>query len=157
MIQVPGRLRVIQETLETKKDRRDYGLVLGKILTRPCSGTQRKRTKKPLAGRSHERSPLLSSNQDPEDTNKQDNETAKPGPPPSNLSQILTPQSLLLLLGYALLGLQNLSYDAMFPVFLNYPAQGLEDSPETSLPFKFTFGIGMGKRLSALSGHILCG
>ena len=131
--------------MESKKDSRDYGLVLGEILTSPCTRRREKPVKLPRPERVDERSPLLggdSRGSDPE-IDKND-KPAEAEEPTLSWREMLTPQVILILLGYTLLGLQSLSFDAMFPVFLNYPAFPTEDNPEATLPFKFAQGLGMG-------------
>ena len=121
--------------------------MLGKLLVTPCSGHRTKPKNPSLFGRDDERTPLLQENgsdRDPEHNTKASKPEEPDGPAPT-WSEILTPQANLILLANALLGLQTLAFDAMFPVFLNYPSQSMEDNPEVKLPFKFAHGLGMGK------------
>ncbi|KAJ6036494.1 MFS transporter [Penicillium herquei] len=122
----------LQETLESKKDQRDYGLELGKALTRPC--TSRQKGSADSKSLDEERATLL-----PRATKKK---PAKPVTRPS-WSQIFTPQSCLVLLSYTLCSGLGMAFDAVFPVFLNYPVQDFENNPDVELPFKFASGFGV--------------
>ena len=122
----------LQETLETKKDRRDIGLELGKALTRPC--TSRRKGGADSKTSDEERATLL----------PQKKKTSKPVTRPT-WSQILTPQSCLVLTSYTLISGLGMAFDAVFPVFLNYPVQDLKNNPDVQLPFKFASGFGVGK------------
>jgi hypothetical protein len=59
-------------------------------------------------------------------------------------SQVLTPQSKLVLASYFALALHSMAFDALLPVFLYHPTQDLDD-PDVHLPFKFSGGYGIGK------------
>lgn len=65
---------------------------------------------------------------------------------PQKLSwtEILTPQSQLVLFAYAALGLHSLAFDSVFPVFLNYPVEESGDNLGVKLPFQFIGGFGIG-------------
>ncbi|KAJ5713810.1 glutamate carboxypeptidase [Penicillium malachiteum] len=125
----------LQETLESKKNQRDYGLELGQALTRPC--TSRQKGNADSKSLDEERATLL-----PRDTKKK---PTKPKTRPS-WSQIFTPQSCLVLTSYTLCSGLGMAFDAVFPVFLNYPVQDFENNPDVELPFKFASGFGVGKR-----------
>jgi MFS family permease len=124
----------LEETLETKKDRYDPGLALGKALTRPCMSRRQRQAE--LKGLDEERTTLLSGG-------KRVQKKKKPVTRPS-WSQILTPQSRLILLSYTLMSGLGMAFDSVFPVFLHYPVQDLHDNPNVQLPFKFASGFGVG-------------
>ncbi len=128
----------LEETLESKRDRYDPGLVLGKALTRPCmSARQRQAESK---GLDEERTALLSGG------TRASKKTRKPVIRPS-WSQIFTPQSKLILLSYTLMSGLGMAFDSVFPVFLHYPVQDLRNNPNVQLPFKFASGFGVGQFL----------
>lgn len=60
-------------------------------------------------------------------------------------SQIFTPQSILVLISYTLVSGLGMAFDSVFPVFLHWPVQDLENNPDVELPFKFASGFGIGK------------
>lgn len=129
----------LEETLESKRDRYDPGLVLGKALTRRCmSARQRQAESK---GEDEERTALLSGG-----TRASKKKTKKPVIRP-RWSQILTPQSKLILLSYTLMSGLGMAFDSVFPVFLHYPVQDLHNNPNVQLPFKFASGFGVGQFL----------
>lgn len=59
-------------------------------------------------------------------------------------SQIFTPQSTLVLISYTLVSGLGMAFDSVFPVFLHWPVQDLENNPDVELPFKFASGFGIG-------------
>lgn len=61
--------------------------------------------------------------------------------------QILTPQSRLILLAYALMSMHTMAFDSVLPVFLHSPVQRLHENPDVQLPFKFLGGFGIGMHL----------
>ncbi|PGH17927.1 hypothetical protein AJ79_00826 [Helicocarpus griseus UAMH5409] len=133
----------LQETLESKKGHRDCGLVLGDMLKRPFM--RRKERKTPhgfIVDERDETTPLLDPDTREPDTER--NSTTKRADPP-NLpwSQILTPQSNLVLMAYATMSLHTLAFDSVFPVFLNHKTQDFENNPDVKLPFKFSGGFGI--------------
>ncbi|PGH10191.1 hypothetical protein AJ80_07550 [Polytolypa hystricis UAMH7299] len=133
----------LEETLATKKHQRDCGLVLGDMLTRPCMGKRRKPVRGSKHGNRDETTPLLGS--DSVDPDMEHNVSVAKEPPTKapKWSQILSLQSNLILLTYAALALHTLAFDALFPVFLDYPIRDIENDPAVKLPFKFVSGFGM--------------
>ncbi|GLI77446.1 hypothetical protein PoHVEF18_005736 [Penicillium ochrochloron] len=124
----------LEETLESKRDRYDPGLELGKALTRPCVSSRRRQAE--LKGVDEERTALLPGGIQAQKKIK------KPVTRPS-WSQIFTPQSKLILLSYTLMSGLGMAFDSVFPVFLHYPVQDLHDNPNVQLPFKFASGFGV--------------
>ncbi|KAJ5934348.1 glutamate carboxypeptidase [Penicillium verhagenii] len=123
----------LRETLATKKDQRDYGLELGKALTRPCTSRNKRGAESKDSSEDAERATLLP---------RKKKEEAKPIARVS-WSQIFTPQSCLILTSYTLISGLGMAFDAVFPVFLNYPVQEYENNPDVQLPFKFAGGFGV--------------
>lgn len=123
----------LEETLETRKDRYDPGLALGRVLTRPC--TARRNRQAELKGTDEERTTLLSG---------RSKQKTKP-PVRPRWSEVFTAQSSLVLVAYTLTSGLLMAFDSVFPVFLHSPVQDLQDNPDVQLPFKFTGGFGIGK------------
>ncbi|KAJ5654430.1 permease of the major facilitator superfamily [Penicillium lividum] len=119
----------LRETHVTKKDQRDLGLELGKALTRPCTSRNKRSTE--TKDSDEERATLLPRKK------KEAIPIARP-----SWGQVFTPQSCLILTSYTLISGLGMAFDAVFPVFLNYPVQNL-DSPDVQLPFKFAGGFGV--------------
>lgn len=135
----------LKETLESKKDRRDWGLVLGNYLSRSVQVFWA-RMKCGLSGRDmEETTPLLKSTSS-ETMSKADDEEASPVQDPTfseppKWADIFTKQSILNLATYSLLALHSIGFDQMIPVFLHHGKQDLS-SPSVHLPFKFKSGFG---------------
>ncbi|KAK2749672.1 hypothetical protein FQN57_005894 [Myotisia sp. PD_48] len=135
----------LKETLESRKHDRDYGLLLGKMLTRKCCG-RRAKAKKATHHHDDESAPLLAdTNAAPQSPGPQQSKTATKDSPlkPLRWSDILTARSVMVLAAYAGLGSHALAYDSMLPVLLNLPVKDLKHDPNTKLPLKFTSGFGM--------------
>ncbi|KAH6619767.1 major facilitator superfamily domain-containing protein [Chaetomium sp. MPI-SDFR-AT-0129] len=138
-------LLFLKETLHTKRNQRDWGLVLGEKLT----GTFKRRSKanpkrRRLSFVDDEASaPLLAdsamSSTDQLATDQQQQQQQQP----ITYSEIFTSQTSINLLAYTFLALHAVAYDQILPVFLNYP-RVVPDESNTSLPFKFTGGFGLG-------------
>ncbi|EDN08085.1 conserved hypothetical protein [Histoplasma mississippiense (nom. inval.)] len=134
-------LLFLQETLASKKGHQDWGLALGKILTRPFA--RRKEQKTPrgiLVSEEDETTPLLV----PPSTRTQGgDEGQKKHTPNLSWSQILIPQSNLVLLAYSTMSMHTVAFDSVFPVFLNHKLQDYKNNPDVKLPFKFSGGFGI--------------
>ena len=112
----------LKESLESKKHRRDYGLVLGRYLTSCCS-----------SARSQLR-PTDDFESNP--TMRKPNEKTKP----ATYREVLTRQSTIDLLAYMLLGLHGVAYDQLLPVLMHL---SVECCGGRELPLKFTGGFGL--------------
>ncbi|KAA8648588.1 MFS transporter [Aspergillus tanneri] len=123
----------LHETLASKKDNRDYGLILGRLLIRPCTSRPEKRR---YRVEDDETTSLLHDRQ-PQQSGKKDS-----GKRPS-WKEVFSPQSKLVLLAYALMSMHTMAFDSVLPVFLHSPVQRLHDNPEVRLPFKFVGGFGV--------------
>ncbi|KAL4810779.1 major facilitator superfamily domain-containing protein [Aspergillus unguis] len=125
----------LHETLLAKQGHRDSGLVLGRMLTRPF--TRRR-------GKSHsqrmlddEQAPLLG---------EREPDTKPPTQPEVrkySWTEVLNPQSTLILLAYTLMSVHTMAFESLLPVFLHTPVQPIEGNPDVHLPFKFIGGFGM--------------
>lgn len=137
----------LKETLEIKKDRRDYGIILGKILLSPCTG------KKPLKSmkktfEEEQSAPLLKHSRNSSavsiDTGVDVQENREAAAAPPTYREVFSRQSNLNLLTYSILALHSLAYDQLLPVFMHYPQQtDRNTNPEVRLPFKFSGGFGL--------------
>ena len=134
----------LKETLETKKDQRDYGIILGRLLLLPFapkkSGPKRSREDEPLLGHSRK---VSTTSLDTDNDAHKNHEAVRIVAPPT-YRQVFSRQSNLNLLAYSLLALHSLAYDQLLPVLMHYPRQmDRSTNPDVSLPFKFTGGFGL--------------
>ncbi|KAL9074902.1 MAG: hypothetical protein Q9161_002041 [Pseudevernia consocians] len=137
----------LRETLENRKDQRDYGIIFGKLLLLPF------RRKKPGSKWSlvEEQSASLlkhsrnsSSASLSTDIDAQENRKAVPVAAPLTYREVFSRQSNLNLLAYSLLALHSLAYDQLLPIFMHYPQQiDRSTNPDVHLPFKFSGGFGL--------------
>ena len=119
-----------KETLETRKDDRDIGRVLGHALMTCCKSRTRKY---PRSQGADEITPLLP-----------DPAKHKPAEPPPSYREVFQHQSNLNLLAYTLLALHSIAFDQLVPVFLHLPPQlDRSTNPDVQLPFKFAGGFGL--------------
>ncbi|MCJ1281177.1 hypothetical protein MMC26_000495, partial [Xylographa opegraphella] len=139
------------ETLETKKHHRDYGLVLGKLLTRMF---RKKRDKFQWRSGEEQSSSLLKHarmgswdsatevHEEDREANQASRKTANTAP--LSYRDVFSPQSNINLLTYTLLAMHSVTYDQLLPVFMHLPPQlGRATSPDVQLPFKFAGGMGL--------------
>lgn len=136
---------IVQETLESKKGHRDYGLVLGEILTSPCTSRKRKRKNRFHSSKTEndETAALLGDRESqPQQSRKKEAPTERP-----SWSQVFSPQSNLVLLAYTMLATHTMAFDSQFPVLMHYPVQEIHSNPDVKLPFKFAGGFGVGMSL----------
>jgi MFS family permease len=113
----------LKESLESKKDRRDYGRVLGSYLIKPCTRSKRKIA----ATDDYESKAPLKTSRKPDDL------------PPPSYREVFTRQSNLGLLSYCILAFHSVPFGQLLPVFLHLPVQ----REGVSLPLKFTGGFGL--------------
>ncbi|KAF2875986.1 major facilitator superfamily domain-containing protein [Massariosphaeria phaeospora] len=135
----------LHETLETKKNERDYGLVIGAKLTAWVRKTYylwRPRTKE-----EPERESLLAHHKPhhDEETGNDISSIMVERQVAPGMREVLTFQTTLNLVVYTMLALYSLAYDQLLPVFWHHPPQSIDD-PNVSLPFKFAGGFGLGPR-----------
>ncbi|KAK1597451.1 major facilitator superfamily transporter [Colletotrichum navitas] len=115
LISVATATLFLKETLESKRHKPDWGLLLGERLTRPFRRSRPPPTTLPTSDE-----PPLSTARPP-----------RPWSPPS-----------INLLCYTFLALHSVAYDQILPVFLNYPVQA-HTPDNTHLPFQFSGGFGL--------------
>ena len=132
----------LKETLETRKDRPDYGRTLGDMLLRLF---QRKKTKR--WAHEDQTSSLLKHSRMSSVSTLADEEMSQPQkavPARVTYREVFTYQSSLNLLTYSLLALHSIAYDQLLPIFMHYPLQpDRASNPDVTLPFKFTGGFGI--------------
>lgn len=126
-----------RETLAEKKDRKDYGLIVGSALTRSC--TRRKRPAWYTRQTSEAGEALLNDTSNPASPI---NARKLPMPKPSSgWAHVFTYQSSLNLLVYTFLAMHSVAFDQLLPVFLDFsPVQTIDD-PNVKLPFNFRGGF----------------
>lgn len=127
----------LRESLEDRRENRDYGLIAGRLLTRSC----RKRERSAYSGRprySEEGEAFLSRNEDV--TTPVKHKEAAPAVP-RGWTQVFTPQSNLNLAAYTFLAMHSVAFDQLLPVFMDLnPVQTIDD-PKVRLPLRFRGGF----------------
>ncbi|KAI7286306.1 MFS general substrate transporter [Hortaea werneckii] len=151
-IGITNGLLFLEETLETKKGKRDYGRVVGEKIT----GLVKSRVLKveeilhlrssSSAREEAETEPLLKPQEDEEAA--PNNDSAKSTSPPPELREIMTPQSALNLLVYFGLAMHTMAFDQLLPVYMSYPSINLGDPqditpPSPNSPLKFAGGYSL--------------
>ncbi|KAI0598474.1 major facilitator superfamily domain-containing protein [Biscogniauxia sp. FL1348] len=145
LISMTTGILFLQETLQSKRHSRDWGLVLGQRITDVFreKPQQREQHFRRLSFQDTEASaPLLQVDQavKPAQPVTQELEIKKSTAPPMHM--VFSRQSVVNLVAYTFLALHSVAYDQVLPVFLNYPEQ--EHTPSnTSLPFFFSGGFGL--------------
>ncbi|KAL9103704.1 MAG: hypothetical protein Q9187_008979, partial [Circinaria calcarea] len=138
----------LRETLETRKYRRDYGRILGKLLTRPFKSrkptTKWKHDSEQSASLlKHRRMSSITSGNDQYDSEGSRAKNVSSVAPPS-YREVFQPQSNINLLAYSLLALHSVAYDQLLPVFLHLtPQPNRSTNPAVHFPFKFAGGFGI--------------
>jgi hypothetical protein len=124
----------LKETLESRRHRRDWGLDMGKRITRPFRRMSPNRARRTSFVDGEATAPLLPTRSNPR---RVPTSRAKP-----SMSEVFTKQTSIGLIAYTFMALHSVAYDQVLPVFLNLPAH--EQTPENSkLPFQFTGGFGL--------------
>ncbi|SPQ18812.1 ea73b43c-9629-4714-a883-43897362c394 [Thermothielavioides terrestris] len=130
-------LLFLKETLQSKRHRRDWGLLLGEKLTRPFKRSKPHARRRRLSFVDDEASaPLLA------ESTLSTSEQIASKTQPISFNEIFTPQTSINLVAYTFLALHSVAYDQVLPVFLNYP-RVVPDETNTHLPFQFTGGFGL--------------
>ena len=137
----------LKESLETKRNSRDHGRIIGKLLLRPF------KPKKPRAAKwQHEEeqsSSLLKHSRGSSSASTEHDVDVRAEPTsirlaPPSYREVFSYQSNLNLLTYSLLALHSVAYDQLLPIFMHYPRQTDRSlNPNVRLPFKFTGGFGI--------------
>ncbi|KAG5926328.1 hypothetical protein E4U42_003422 [Claviceps africana] len=141
LISLTSAVFFLKETLASKRDERDWGISVGKRISRAL--TRRQRDGFPGGDNQRRRSfvddgataPLLSNRRIP-------NNKKAGRPPPVRFLDIFTMQTNLVMVAYFFLAFHSVAYDQNVTVFLNYPL--MEHTPDnTRLPFYFNGGFGL--------------
>lgn len=136
LVSVASAFLFLKETLASKRDKKDVGLLAGKRLARafklrsPSLVNQRR----PSFADGEATAPLI-----PTKVPKKANVKQLPA---AGMKEVFTKQTTINLLAYAFLAFHSVAWDQNVTVFLNYPK--MERTPEnTKLPFYFTGGFGL--------------
>jgi Major Facilitator Superfamily len=131
----------LQETLADKKSKKDYGLILGELLTGSC------RKRKPNRWRADiddAATPFLRSTTSSEMSTPTGKKPSQPLPRQrTGWAQVFTRQSNINLAVYTFLAMHSVAYDQLLPIFMHHPVQSIQD-PSVHLPLKFAGGFGIG-------------
>lgn len=147
LIGITSGFLFLQETLADKKHRKDYGLLIGSALTKPC--TRRTRPSWSTKVGDEEAEGLLGSNSVPSSPIQE--RDAGRLEQSSGWGQVFTYQSNLNLLVYTFLAMHSVSFDQLLPVFLDFSPVRTIDDPSAKLPLKFSGGFNLDSgRIGAL-------
>ncbi|GAW21220.1 hypothetical protein ANO14919_107380 [Xylariales sp. No.14919] len=130
----------LKETLQSKQNSRDWGLVLGQRITeafRDHPLRRQQKLRRYSLQDAEASAPLLQANRASRST-KATHE--KPSTP--SMSAVFTRQTVINLVSYTFLALHSVAFDQVLPVFLNFPTQE-HNNLNTSLPFFFSGGFGL--------------
>ncbi|KAI0170720.1 major facilitator superfamily protein [Pestalotiopsis sp. NC0098] len=140
LISVTTGVLFLKETLASKRDSRDWGLVLGERIKASLPGQKPKKTRRYSFQDDEASAPLLGSDASRRANSEAAHKRAPPSPP--SYRSVFTYQSSVNLISYTFLALHSVAYDQILPVFLNYPRDE-HDPADFRLPFVFTGGFGM--------------
>ncbi|RMZ78316.1 hypothetical protein DV737_g3935, partial [Chaetothyriales sp. CBS 132003] len=130
----------LRESLESRRHKRDYGILLGQLLTSPCT----RRSKRTILGNnSGETDPLIPADGNQLSNSKsqshQHSQGTRSGP---SWDQVFSRQSNINLVVYTFLAAHSIAYDQLLPIFMHHPVQSIDD-PAIHLPLKFAGGFGL--------------
>lgn len=135
----------LRETLEIKKHRKDYGVVLGDALKRLIFKRKPANPRwRPNEG--DQSAPLMKhddgSEVDPTSPMVARTPIATYRPPPYR--EVFSRQSNINLAVYTLLAMHSVAFDQLLPIFMHHPTREMGDNAHVHLPFKFAGGFGIG-------------
>lgn len=137
LIGISAGILFFRETLEEKKSHRDYGLLLGKVLTSTC--TRRKRARS--WSNPEESQPFLDGT-----ASELSSPLANRAPPlprkNPGWAEVFSRQSNINLVVYTFIAMHSAAYDQLLAIFMHYPVQSRHD-PAVQLPIKFAGGFGI--------------
>ncbi|KAF7852958.1 hypothetical protein EAF04_010835 [Stromatinia cepivora] len=152
MIGITTGILFLRETLESKRNKKDWGLEMGKKVmssSKVLCCQPRPKHHSPGHPAYDESSasllrPTSASESDSSKTFDDNFESSKSKPPvtPPSLREVFTRQSVINLIAYTFLALHSVSYDQILSVFMHHPRQ-IHDPTNTQLPFKFSGGFGL--------------
>lgn len=144
LISVATATLFLKETLESKRHKPDWGLLLGERLTRPF-----RRSRPHNYHHAHVRrtsfvdgeatAPLVPTKLNPPAQPLDDSKQSAEAP---SMKEVFTAQTSINLLCYTFLALHSVAYDQILPVFLHHPKQ-VHNPENTHLPFQFSGGFGL--------------
>lgn len=141
LIGITVSILFLKETHEDRASRKDYGLILGSLLTSSCSKRTRPRKAIWKGDDEGEADPFLS-----EHGSALTSPTATKKPRPTrkkpSWADIFSKQSSVNLVAYTGLAMHSVAFDQLVPVFMHHPVQSVND-PEVHLPLKFAGGFGL--------------
>lgn len=141
LISITCGILFLRETLAEKRGRKDYGLVVGSSITKPCTGPRRPAWY--IRGGEEAEEGLLGPNTTSNPCSPVDGRKLPISELPSGWAQVFTYQSNLNLLVYTFLAMHSVSFDQLLPVFLDFsPVQTIDD-PNVKLPFHFRGGFNL--------------
>ncbi|KAI9839763.1 MAG: hypothetical protein M1838_004265 [Thelocarpon superellum] len=134
----------LRESLATRKDRPDYGVMLGRKLVKLFTRSRKASSKHDVGERDRllgpspsSSTPTLSSVPDAEDSR------TTVAPAKHTFRDVFTPQSTIALGAYSMVALHSLSFDQLLPIFMHHPRQKHDANPNVQLPLKFGGGFGI--------------
>jgi hypothetical protein len=139
LISITTAVLFLRETLEGKREHMDWGLLMGKRLTRTF-----KRGPRPTAQRRRSfvdgeaTAPLLPTGPS---SHGHGHDPPTPRGAPS-MREVFLGQTTVCLAAYTFLALHSIAYDQVLPVFLSYPVKA-HTPDNTHLPFVFNGGFGL--------------
>ncbi|KAI9646901.1 hypothetical protein NHQ30_004901 [Ciborinia camelliae] len=146
----------LRESLESKRGRIDYGILLRERFVAAVSKfwnrLRGKNDKNEDKEDDLETAPLLSNDNSPIPSILNvvvDIPQAPDNPPKAIWREVLDRQTVVCIISYGFLSMHATSYDTLISVFMARPKQD-SSLPHTHLPFKFNGGFGSGKFVSSL-------
>ncbi|OJD40326.1 major facilitator superfamily transporter [Diplodia corticola] len=140
----------LHETLETKKDETDYGLILGEKLESAFNNQIVRAKNVWHRAKGEETEPLLKhadssmSNQDGDEDQTNDDPRNRAEQKHVTIREVLTVQSVTNLVIYTVLAMHSIGYDQLLPVFMHHPAHPRDGSSyDPANPLKFSNGFGI--------------
>jgi len=146
-----------RETLEDKKDSKDYGLIAGSLLTTSCTG--RKYPAWHQRNTDEQAEAFLSSGNTSNPSSPVLDRQPKRAGQTSDWALVFTYQSKLNLAVYTFLAMHSVSFDQLLPVFLDFsPVQTIDD-PKVKLPLRFSggFDLNSGRIGAIFTVYGICG
>ncbi|PNY28139.1 membrane protein [Tolypocladium capitatum] len=134
LISTTSAILFLKETLASKRERRDWGLLVGKRVSRAFTKNLRNGNRRPSFVDGEATAPLLPDR-------LRSNKSAA-NPPSPGIREVFTRLTVVNLVSYTFLALHSVAYDQNLSVLLNYPV--MKHTPDnTKLPFYFNGGFGL--------------
>jgi MFS family permease len=144
----------LRETLQSKKEQRDCGILLGQRLVE-FSNNAMTRLRNPIRGGPlYTPLPKSSGYDQPRKTDDVESKakgTAAAEEPSLSYRSVLTKQTVLMLTSYTLLATHTAGFEQIVSVLLHHPRDGGVISNKIVLPFFFNSGFGLGQFLRFLT------